>query len=67
MNENTDIEGGGSIKLLGEHVINLAALTDKLLNLTGAPVKSQIELYRRKGENDIVVGRLAISMRLIVT
>lgn len=62
---NVDNDGTGQAKLLGENLLELAPLTPSLTNILDTPIKQRIELYRKMGDQNAVVGKLNISLKLI--
>ena len=58
----------GDAKILGENVLKLGPLTSELTNLNGMPTKINFELLRNEKDSDnvVVVGRLSLSLRLMV-
>jgi hypothetical protein len=63
--ENIDKEGSGKAQLLGENILELAPLTPSLTNINGTPVKTRLELMRKQGDNNVVVGRLNVTIKLL--
>ena len=58
-------EGTGQAKLLGENFLELAMYTNELTNIRGDPHKVIVELYRRVGSQNAIVGKLYVSLRLL--
>lgn len=63
--ENADKEGIGQAKQLGENILDLGPLTPSLTNINNVPVKQRIDLVRRQGDSNAVVGRLNITLKLL--
>jgi hypothetical protein len=63
--EQIEKEGTGQAKLLGENILELASLTDKLTNLNEAPIKQRLDVLRRQNDNNAIVGRLNITLKLL--
>lgn len=62
---NIKKDGTGQAKLLGENILELAPLTGDLTNIAGTAVSQQIELYRKMGNTNAIVGKLNVRLRLI--
>ena len=54
----------GQAKQLGESILDLAPLTSSLTNINQVPVRQRIDLLRRQGETNAVVGRLNITLKI---
>ena len=63
--ENINKTGTGQAKLLGENTIELAPLTGALTNIANAPIKQRIELFRKMGDKNAVVGKLTVQLKLL--
>ena len=63
--ENINKTGTGQAKLLGENTIELAPLTGALTNIANAPIKQRVELYRKMGDKNAIVGKLTVQLRLL--
>ena len=63
--ENINKTGTGQAKLLGENTLELAPLTNALTNIANAPVKQRIELFRKMGDKNAIVGKLSVQLRLL--
>ena len=63
--ENINNTGTGQAKLLGESTLELAPLTGALTNIANAPIKQRIELYRKVGDKNAVVGKLTVQLKLL--
>ena len=63
--ENVENKGEGQAKLLGENILELAPITPSLTNINGFPVKQRLELVRKYGSDNAVVGRLNVTLKLI--
>lgn len=63
--ESLDPESKGQAKLLGEAILELAPLTNNLNSINEVPIKQRIELMRKQGDSNAVVGRLNITLHLI--
>jgi hypothetical protein len=63
--ENINQNGTGQAKLLGENNLELAPLTGALTNIANAPIKERIELYRKMGDKNAIVGKLTVQLRLL--
>ena len=63
--ENLSKEGDGSAKLLGESILELAPLTERLNNLNNISIRHKIDLVRRQNDSNAVVGRINLSMKLL--
>ena len=63
--ENINQNGTGQAKLLGENTLELAPLTGALTNIANAPIKQRIELYRKMGDKNAIVGKLTVQLRLL--
>jgi hypothetical protein len=63
--ENSDSQGTGQAKQLGENLLDLAPLTSSLTNINNHPVKQRIDLIRRQGEGNAIVGRLNLTLKLL--
>lgn len=59
------MDGKGQAKLLGENVIELAPLTSQLTNINDAPIRQRLDLFRKKGDSNVVVGRVNITLKLL--
>jgi hypothetical protein len=57
--------GEGSAKLLGETILDLSTLTERLTNLNNMAIKQKVDVVRRQGDNNAVVGRLNLSLKLL--
>ena len=62
---NRDKNGTGQAKLLGENKLELAPLTGDLTNIANAPITKNIELFRKRGDKNAVVGKLIVQLRLL--
>jgi hypothetical protein len=60
-----DSSGVGQAKQLGENILDLAPLTASLTNINNYPVKQRLDLLRRQGDDNAVVGRLNITLKLL--
>lgn len=63
--ENINQNGTGQAKLLGENTLELAPLTGALTNIANSPIKQRIELYRKMGDKNAVVGKLTVQLKLL--
>ena len=63
--ENINQNGTGQAKLLGENTLELAPLTGALTNIANSPIKQRIELYRKMGDKNAIVGKLTVQLRLL--
>ena len=63
--ENINKTGTGQAKLLGENTIELAPLTGALTNIANAPIKQRVELFRKMGDKNAIVGKLTVQLRLL--
>ena len=63
--ENINKQGTGQAKLLGENTIELAPLTGSLTNIANAPIKQRIELFRKVGDKNAIVGKLNVQLKLL--
>jgi len=63
--ENPEKDGIGEAKQLGECILDLAPLTSNLNNINKTEIRQRIELVRRQGESNAVVGRLNVSLMLL--
>jgi len=63
--DNSDKNGIGEAKQLGESILDLSPLTSNLNNINKTGIQQRIELVRRQGEANAVVGRLNISLKLL--
>ena len=63
--ENINQNGTGQAKLLGENTLELAPLTGALTNIANAPIKQRVELYRKMGDKNAIVGKLTVQLRLL--
>ena len=63
--ENINKTGTGQAKILGENTIELAPLTGALTNIANAPIKQRVELYRKMGDKNAIVGKLTVQLRLL--
>jgi len=59
-------QGLGQASLLGENVVDLAPMTPDLTNLKNLPVRHKIDLVRKQGDTNLIVGRLILSFKLVV-
>jgi hypothetical protein len=57
--------GDGNAKLLGENILDLATMTERLTNLNNMSIKHKIDVVRRQGDNTAVVGRINLSLKLL--
>jgi hypothetical protein len=63
--ENKNKDGLGQANQLGENIIDLAPLTSDLTNIKEYAVKQRVDLLRRQGDSNAVVGRLNLSLKLL--
>ena len=63
--ENINQDGTGQAKLLGENIVELAPLTGDLTNIANSPINQRVDLYRKMGDKNAVVGKLNIQLRLL--
>ena len=63
--DNINQNGTGQAKLLGENTLELAPLTGPLTNIANSPIKQRIELYRKMGDKNAIVGKLTVQLRLL--
>lgn len=61
---NVPENGAGQAKHLGEGIIELAALTDKLTNIPEQPVTTDVDLIRKINAQNAIVGKLTLKLRL---
>lgn len=64
-NKNLNNEAKGVAKMLGECILDLAPLTKNLTDINEVPVTQSLEFRRRIGDQDAVVGKFNVSLRLI--
>ncbi|MCQ2818064.1 MAG: hypothetical protein MJ252_12430 [archaeon] len=57
--------GTGQAKLLGENLLELGLYTNELTNVRGDPHKVIVELYRKVGAQNAIVGKLYVSLKLL--
>lgn len=58
-------EPKGQAKLLGEAILDLSPITKDLNSIHDVPVNQRLEFMRRQGENNAIVGKLNITLKLI--
>ena len=63
--DNLKQNGTGQAKLLGENTLELAPLTGALTNIANSPIKQRIELFRKMGDKNAIVGKLTVQLRLL--
>ena len=63
--ENIQNNGTGQAKLLGENMLELAPLTGTLTNIANTPIMQRIDLFRKKGDKNAIVGKLNVQLRLL--
>ena len=63
--ENINKTGTGQAKLLGENTLELAPLTGALTNIANAPIKQRVELFRKMGDKNAIVGKLTVQLKLL--
>ena len=63
--ENIQNNGTGQAKLLGENMLELAPLTGSLTNIANTPIMQRVDLFRKKGDKNAIVGKLNVQLRLL--
>ena len=63
--DNSDKNGIGEAKQLGESILDLGPLTSNLNNINKSGIQQRIELVRRQGDANAVVGRLNLSLKFL--
>jgi len=63
--ENINKTGTGQAKLLGENTVELAPLTGALTNIANAPIKQTVNLFRKMGDKNAIVGKLTVQLKLL--
>ena len=63
--DNINQDGTGQAKLLGENIVELAPLTGDLTNIANSPIKQRVDLYRKMGDKNAIVGKLNIQLKLL--
>ena len=56
--------GSGKAKYLGESIIELSSLTEKLTNIPEHPIIEDVELCRKVNDQNAIVGKVTLQMRL---
>lgn len=58
-------EGVGQAKLLGEQIFELGPISHLLTNINNMPVKQNLDFTRKKDDENIIVGRFSITLKLL--
>lgn len=62
----SEMESKGQARLLGDCVLELGPLIPSLNDIYGVGVRQQLAFARRRDDKEVIVGRFACTLKLVV-